>query len=218
MNLRKLHLQVVAYATPLLVAAVSATAHASPSGGHGAEHHGFDLVTFLFHWPNEADARIGLVYTVANFIVLLMLINRLVYRKLVRENAERHEQIKKDLADAKQAKLTAEGLVSEFTGKIASLESETRKILDQARTQAERDRVRVIAEAEEDAEKILKAARDASQREAEARQAEIEQEIVSQAITKAEAILKTQFSDSDHHRFVDRFVVDAAGASFGRQA
>ncbi len=218
MNFHKLHLKLIAYATPLLIAAYATTAYASPSGGHG-EHHAFDLVTFLFHWPSDADHRIGLVYTVANFIVLVMLINRLVYRKLVRENAERHEQIKKELADAKQAKATAEGLVSEFTGKIASLEEETRKILDQARTQAERDRVRVIAEAEQEAEKILASARETSRREAEARQAEIEREIVSQAIEKAEAILKTQFSDNDHRRFVDNFVKDAADASFtGGQA
>ncbi len=217
MYLQKAHAKLLAYAAPVLLALSGNVAYASPAA-HG-EHHSFDLVTFLFHWPSEADPRIGLVYTVANFIVLLMLINRLVYRKLVRENAERHEQIKKELADAKQAKITAEGLVSEFTGKIASLEEETRKILDTARTQAERDRQRVVAEAEDEAAKILQAARDSARREAESRQAAIEREIVSQAITKAEAILKTQFSDNDHHRFVDKFVNDAADVSFtGGQA
>lgn len=198
-----------------LVVGLPALAWASPAaeahGEHGA--HAAPHGITLFNWPSAEDPRIGLVYLLINFVVLVLLLNRLLFRNLVKSNVERHETVKRELEQATQARATAEGVLDEFDRKLKALTSEKDAILRTARESAENERRRILAEAEAEAAKIVAAARAAGEREAAARRAEVEAAIVDAALDRARDLLRASFSDVDQRRSVDAFAADLANTS-----
>ncbi|HFE45136.1 MAG TPA: hypothetical protein ENJ18_06520 [Nannocystis exedens] len=198
-------------ATPLLVSMLLATnAWASPEeAGHGGHEGGITL----FNWPSDADPRIGLVWLLINFAVLLVLIHKLLWRSLVASNHVRHDTIKRELEEATRARETAESVVREFKAKIESFESERQGLLEAARTAAEADRKRIVAEAEDEAAKIVEVATAVAEREADLRRSEVESEIVGKAVERARELLLTTFNDADQRRLVDTYAADVAATS-----
>lgn len=196
---------------PLVLASPAATEAAEGHGAHGA--HAAPHGITLFNWPSAEDPRIGLAYLLINFVVLVLLLNKLLFRNLVKSNVERHETVKRELEQATQARATAESVLSEYGRKIDALTSEKDAILKAARESAESERRRILAEAEAEAAKIVAAARAAGEREAAARRGEVEAAIVDAALDRARVILGESFSDADQRRSVDAFAGDLANTS-----
>ncbi|HEY8380070.1 MAG TPA: ATP synthase F0 subunit B [Nannocystis sp.] len=192
---------------------IGQVAAASPAGGeHGAghgEHHG---ITW-FNWPNANDHRIGLAYLLINFVVLAFLLHRLLIRKLVADNAARHDAIKAQVTAARQALSDAEAVMSDYRRRIERLEQESREILEQARLAAEADRQRLLAEARAEVERFKAQALAAAQREIAARRGAVEAEVLERAISRAEELLRARFTDADQVRLVDDYAVEIAGGS-----
>ncbi|MCB9701460.1 MAG: ATP synthase F0 subunit B [Myxococcales bacterium] len=206
----KLRLLVGTVGPALITLTLAGDACASPSGGHGGEeHHGITL----FNWPSDSDPRIGLVWILINFVVLVLLLNKLIFRNLVQSNAERHDAIKRELEQATEARAKADAVLAEYKSKIDALEGETRSILGSARASAEEDRKQILAEAEAEAAKIVKAANAAAEREAASRRQAIEAEIVGAAIERARELLISRFNDADQRRLVDGYATDLSTTS-----
>ncbi len=180
---------------------LAADAAASPDA-HG-EHHGISL----FNWPSEQDPRIGLIWILINFVVLVLLLNKLIFRNLVASNVARHEGIKGELEQATRARAQAEAVLAEYSRKVDSLAAESQEILKGAREAAEADRRRILAEADAESAKIRAAALAAAEREVQSRRREIEAEIVDAAITRARELVLANFGDADQRRLVGDYVV-----------
>ena len=195
----------VGTAGPLLITmTLAGNAWASPAEG------GHDSGLSLFNWPSDADPRIGLVWLLINFVVLLFLVNKLIWRNLVASNHVRHDTIKRELEEATSARMTAESVVRDFKAKIEAFEGERQALLEAARTGAAADRKRIVAEAEDEAAKIIDTATATAAREAEFRRTEVEAEIVGEAIERARALLLTSFNDADQRRLVDSYATEVA--------
>jgi len=182
-------------------------------GGHGPVHH--DGIT-LFNWPSAEDPRIGLGYLVINFLVLAFLIHRLIVRKLIQDNADRHDDIRRQVEDAAQSLAEAKALVADYKGRIERVAAESQQILDQARRAAEADRQRLVTEAELEVERFKAAAMATAQREVGQRRAELEGEVVDRAISRATELLRARFNDADQTRLVDDFAVELASTATAR--
>lgn len=197
-------------------AAAAAPAHGGEvaGGAHGgAVHH--DGIT-LFNWPSAEDPRIGLGYLVINFLVLAFLIHRLILRKLIQDNATRHDDIRRQVEAAAESLAEATSLVADYKSRIERVAQESQQILEQARRAAEADRLRLIGEAELEVERFKAGAMAAAQREVGQRRAELEAEVVDRAIARAGDLLRARFTDADQSRLVDDFAVELAGTSTAR--
>ena len=190
---------------------ISGLALASPAGGHDAAvgHAAHDGIT-LFNWPSAEDPRIGLGYLVINFIVLAFLIHRLILRKLVDDNATRHDDIKRQVEEATRNLSDAQAALVDFKARMDRVDAESKQILDAARKAAEADRARLLAEAEQEALRFKTAAMAAAQREVGLRRAEIEAEVVDRAIARAGELLAARITDVDQGRLVDNYAVELA--------
>lgn len=186
-------------------------ASASPAGGHGEAAGGHGAGITWFNWPGVEDQRVGFAYLIINFLVLAFLIHRLIIRKLVADNAARHDTIKTQVTAAQQAMAEAESVLSDYKRRVDRLDQETREILEQARVSAETDRQRLIAEARTEVERFKAQAQAAIQREVQTRRQEVEAEVLDRAISRAEALLRARFTDADQVRMVDDYAVEVAG-------
>ena len=200
----------LAAASPTPQGAAPVVSHgAAPAGAHGAEHAAHGIT--WFNWPNPADHRIGLAYLLINFLVLAFLLHRLLIRKLVADNAARHDAIKAQVEAAQRAQTEAEGVLAEYKARIDRLDQETKEILAQAQAGAEADRQRLFSEARAEVERFKAQAVSAAQREVLRRRQEVEGEVLERAITRAEELLRARFTDADQARLVDDYAVEVVG-------
>jgi len=182
---------------------------AHEAAAHGGAHTAHDGIT-LFNWPSAEDPRIGLGYLVINFLVLAFLIHRLILRKLVDDNAVRHDDIKRQVEEARRSLSEAESGLADFKARMDRVDSESKQILDTARKAAEADRVRLLADAEAEVERFKTQAMAAAQREVGLRRAEIEAEVVDRAIARAGELLAARMTAADQGRLVDDYAVELA--------
>jgi F-type H+-transporting ATPase subunit b len=197
---------------------VSATSFAagSPSAHEAGGAHGAHDGITLFNWPSAEDPRIGLGYLVLNFVVLAFLIHRLILRKLVDDNVTRHDDIKRQVEDARRSLSEAEAGLADFKRRMDRVDAESKQILDVARKAADADRTRLLAEAEVEVERFKSQAMATAQREVSLRRAEIEAEVVDRAIVRAGELLMSRITDADQGRLVDDYAVELANNRVAR--
>ena len=203
-----------AWAQPGHSGEVESGAPAAVNAGHGVHHDGITL----FNWPSAEDPRIGLGYLLINFVVLAFLIHRLIIRKLVDDNAVRHEDIKRQVETATSSLAEAQAALADFKSRMERVNQESEQILALARKAAEADRARLVTEAELEVERFKAGALAAAAREVAQRRAEIEGEVVDRAIARAAELLTERFNDADHSRLVDDYAVSLADNRTGTTA
>lgn len=198
-----------------LVSAMSEAASSPVAHEAAGAHTGHNGVT-LFNWPSAEDPRIGLGYLLINFLVLAFLIHRLIVRKLVDDNVTRHDDIKRQVEEARRGLSEAEAGLADFKRRMDHVDAESKQILDAARTAADADRRRLLAEAEVEVERFKAQAMASAQREVSLRRAEIEAEVVDRAVARAGELLTSRINDADQGRLADDFAVELANNRVAR--
>ncbi|PRQ05662.1 ATP synthase F0 subunit B [Enhygromyxa salina] len=206
-----------ALASPPHPEGAEAGPEAAHGAAHGAEHAGGIkwLGDGFLGGPGE-DGRTGFIIILINFVVLMLVLNKLLFRSLRRSNAEASDVIRLELERATKARAEAEALVLEYETKLAALESEIVEIREHAKLSAEAEHARILVEAGEQAEKIKLAATRAAEREAARFRVELEREIVDQAMSRAEAAIRASFGGPDQRRLVDAWVEEVTAARIGQ--
>ena len=159
--------------------------------------------------PGE-DGKVGLAVVIINFIVLLLVLNKILFKNLRSSNAEASDAIRLERERATKARSDAEALFREYENKLAALETEVAEIRAEAQRAAESEYKRIVAEARAQAEKIQSAAVRAGELEAARRRAELENEIVEQALARAESAIRSTFAATDQRRLVDAWIDEVA--------
>ena len=144
----------------------------------------------------------SLIIQIVNFLLLLWLLHRFLYKPLIAKMEERTGAIKKSLEEAQVARAQA-----------AKQEAENAERLRAAHAEAEVIRTRALQEAGEEQRRLVEAARHESQRlvesaraqlEAETRRAreELRREVSDLAVAVAEKLVRKSLRDEDHRRIV----------------
>ena len=156
----------------------------------------------------------AVIWHAANFLLLLLILQRFLYRPVLRMLDERSNRIRESLARAESVQ-----------AETARLEEQSRSILDEAR----RDGQQVLAQANRTAEQIMAEARRQAQAEGErlveraradlARERdqafqELRQQIADLAVSAAGRVVRRSLDDPAHRELVREFLAeDGNGAS-----
>lgn len=129
----------------------------------------------------------------------------------------RHDQLKADLASAAELRAVAEAKLARQEARLGSLEAEIAELRRNLKTEAEAEKARLVAAAEERAARIRAETGfliDQQVREADQR---LRRESADAALKIAEDILRRQIGPADQQRLVDTFVndVERNGAPIG---
>ena len=222
MILKRASLKVSAFALVWLapvIALASPPSHGEEAA-HGADH-GAQGIKWLgdgFLGGPGADGRTGFLLIVINFVVLLLLLNKILFKNLRSSNAEASDAIRLELERATKARSEAEALFREYETKVAALETEIADIRSAAQVAADAEYARIVGEAHEQADKIKQAAIRAGEREAIRRRAELEAEIVEQALARAESAIRSSFGPTDQRRLVDAWIDEVSKTDIHKQA
>ena len=126
--------------------------------------------------------------------------------------AKRTESIASTLNELEAKKKEAEKTYEEYNQKLAQLDKETNRILQEYIEQGEREKAKIIANAEKAAAEIREQTDVAIEQEIKSAKEVLQQEIAELSVTAAEVLLKEKIGEEDQQKLVDDFMTKVVEA------
>ena len=174
------------------------------------------LVTLLLAVPafcvsagGEVDHKAQLydfAWRLLNFAVLVYILYKLAWKRLVNFFRNRREDIKTSLAESNDRKVEAEDKFKEYEVKLTKATDDIQNISEMIKAQGLAEKQKLIADAEKAAEKMKEDARARMDQEMKKAGSQLRTEAVELSIKVAEDILKRNVSQEDHEKMVKEYM------------
>jgi F-type H+-transporting ATPase subunit b len=158
-----------------------------------------------------SPVKLGLQFL--NFGVLVFILGFFGGKAVNKALLQRHEQLKADLVAAADERAAAEGRAKLQEQRLATLELEIEAIRAGIRGEAESEKARLIALAEERAKRIQEETKFLLDQQVKEAEAQLRREVAEAAVKIAEQIVIRSLDARDQKRLLDTFVEDIAKAS-----
>lgn len=145
----------------------------------------------------------SLIVQVVNFVVLLVILTKLLYRPFLAKMEERTEAIRKSLEEAQAARAEAARQQEENEGRLRAAHAEAAAIRTQALKDAAEEQRRLVDAARAESQRLVDTAK--AQLEADVRRAreELRRDVADLATAVAEKLIRKSLRDDEHRRIVD---------------
>lgn len=147
-----------------------------------------------------------LIWTIIDFAVLLWLLNKYLYKPLLKVIDDREHEIENNLKKAATDREEAERLRRELTEQLQGAQKQAQSIIAEATRGAQAEAERILNEAREKAAAELARAQETIQVEKERAVAELRSEVATLAVAVAERVIERSLTDADHVRLAQKFV------------
>lgn len=153
--------------------------------------------------------EIGLMFwTIACFILLVLVLSRTAWKPLMQAVDERERAIKHDRHSAEKARAEAEKIKSELENRLAELKAELGRRMEEARISVEKEKDIIIGEARRSAGLIV----EASRQEIAAQKAEavrdLKGKVAELSVMVAERILVHQLDHRANTDLASRYLAE----------
>lgn len=164
-------------------------------------------------WASEAHAPSihEIWFPLINFLIFLYLIKRFAVPVARDHFRTRHEGIRRLVAEAAAAKDQAETRAQEYRDRLARLKEEVKRIHETFTSEGEREKARMLREAEGQAAKVKADADFLVGQEMKVAQARLLQETARLAHASAEKMIRSHLTPEDDKRLADEFVTKLGG-------
>jgi F-type H+-transporting ATPase subunit b len=152
-----------------------------------------------------------LLHTI-NFVVLIFLLSRILYKPIVGMLDERQRRIRDSIERAEQVRLEAERASQEREAQLGETRRQIQEMLAQATQMAERIQSEARQDAQRQADQIVTRARQEAEAERAQSLAELRREVGSLAVLAAERVISRNLDDSTQRQLVDEFLAERATA------
>lgn len=125
-----------------------------------------------------------------NFIILMYVLVKLLYRPIQGILEERRQKIAQDYADAEKAKQVAEQLQAEARKKLEEAHAEAYEIIERARSEAERLRDELITQARREAAQLRERSQKEIERAKQIARTELKEEAVELALLSVKKVFE----------------------------
>jgi len=153
-----------------------------------------------------------LLLRTVNFAILVVVLYKLLKNPITNYFSTRRENIKRLLEEMEQKKEEAERKCAEYKAKLAMLDQEVEKIIQEYVQQGERERAKIIEAAERQAAYIKQQAQLAIQQEVKAAKDALREEVAELTVKAAEDMLREKMGAEDQERLVEEFMIKVVEA------
>jgi F-type H+-transporting ATPase subunit b len=161
-----------------------------------------------------------LAFQVINFLLLLYLLNRFLFKPVLKLLDERESRITKGLEDAEAAARDRELAKAEREAALDEARKEAQAMVARANKIAEDSRAEILADAKEQADKVATRAREEITAEKDKAMAELRATVADLALHAAGRLVRSEMDTATQRRLVEDFlkeVTPAAGADGARK-
>ncbi len=181
----------------------TARVYASSPGEGGAGGHGAEAA----HGGGESPERLkDLLYRSMNFIIFFGVLFFLLRKPLKQNLADRRNNIQKELEELETQKASARQELEGLTQRIARMKEEKEAILAEYRAEGEKEKQKIIDNAQKTAARLLEQTQVTIQQEIQKANQTLRQEIAESAVRMAEEILRKNITDNDHKVLIGEYL------------
>ena len=145
-------------------------------------------------------------FQIVNFLILLFLLNRFLFKPVLRRIDERQSTLSKGLEDAAAAARDRELARAEREAALAEARQESEALVQRAAKTAEATSAEILAAAKVSAEQLTARARDEIAAEKERALAEIRGEVANLALDAAGKLVGSEMDSPTQRRLVEQFL------------
>ena len=144
----------------------------------------------------------SLIVQAINFLILLFILKRLLYKPFLAKMNERTQAIQKSLDEAQAARAEATRQQEENETRLRAAHAEAAAIRAQAMKEAAEEQKRLVEGARAESQRLVESAK--AQMDADVRRAreELRREVADLATAVAEKLVRRSLRDEDHRRIV----------------
>lgn len=143
------------------------------------------------------------VLSIIAIFVLFIAFSVLLFNPVRKMLNNRKQRIHDEIADAHTVKAEADELKSEYEAKLENIDKEAEEILSDARKRALANEAQIVAEAKEEAARILDHARNEAELEKQKAMDDVKKEMVVLASLIAEKVVYAQIDTSVQNQLVE---------------
>ncbi len=158
----------------------------------GAEH----------HTPSITEV----IFPALNFLIYAVIIVKFALPPVRSFLKSRRDEVVATMAQASAKKAAAQALVDEYKAKLAALDQQVRSLQATLRDEGERDKAKLVSEANVMAAKIKADAGILADQEVRMARQKIREDMAIQAEATARALLQRNLSVADQNRLADEFI------------
>ena len=147
-----------------------------------------------------------LIFQVVNFLLLLYLLNRFLFKPVLKLLDERESRIRKGLEDAEAAARDRELAKAEREAALDEARKEAQAMVARANKIAEDSRAEMLADAKEQADKVAARAREEITAEKEKAMAELRSTVADLALQAAGRLVRSEMDTPTQRRLVEDFL------------
>jgi F-type H+-transporting ATPase subunit b len=149
-----------------------------------------------------------LAFQVINFLLLLYLLNRFLFKRVFALVDERQQRIRKGLEDAEAAARDRELARTEREAAVAEARKEAQELIARGTKIADDTKREIVAEAKAEAEKIAERAREEIAAETERAMAELRAQVADLALDAAGRLVRSEMNQTTQRRLVEEFLAE----------
>lgn len=151
-----------------------------------------------------------LAFQIINFLLILYLLNRFVFRRVLALLDERQERIAKGLEDAESAARDRELARAEREAALDEARKEAAAMIARATKIAEDSRTEIVATARAEAEKVAARATEEITAEKQRAIAELRSQVADLALDAAGRLVKAEMNAPTQRRLVEEFLAEVS--------
>lgn len=148
-------------------------------------------------------------FQIANFLILLYLLNRFLFKPVLARLDERGAKISKGLEDAEAAARDRELARAEREAAVAEARKEAAEMVARSTKLAEDTRNEIVAAARSEAEKVTQRAREEITAEKDKAMGELRSHVAELALAAASALVRQEMDGATQRRLVQDFLAEA---------
>lgn len=150
-----------------------------------------------------------LITQILNFIILLVILRLLLYKPVLNMLASRRQKIQESLEYADRVKAEAAEQQKEFERKLEETRRETQAAAAAAAQVGEKEREAILAQAREEARKLVEQAKGQIEYERKQMMADLHDEVVRLSLLAAQKVIGQSLDDRAHRQLVSDFIAEA---------
>lgn len=147
-----------------------------------------------------------LIWTVINIAVVIVVLNKLMYKPLTKLIQEREDKVENSLTQAAKEREEATELLAKYQAQISKAKEEAQEIIDKATKTGEKIKDEIVIKANEEANRTLEKAKADINLEKEKALAMVRDEAATLAVLAAGKVVGKAITVEDHQRMIKEFV------------
>ncbi len=156
----------------------------------------------------------SIIFTIANTVILYLGLKRFLFKPVKELLDKRKAEIESSYAQADEKNAQAESLLAEYQSKLASASSESRELLERARTMAQSRSDEILAEAQSESQRMKERAIRDIEMEKEKALRGLKSEVADMAILATEKLIGKSLDAQTDQALIDEAINEIGDGSW----